>query len=210
MSKRPVITHKHKICVVCEGLEEKCYFNRLLELNVFDSEYEFIPINANGALNMFARFQDAYNNDSYEMVIVFCDTDKYPYKQYKQNIKDKINAFFNKELASQKTVIWANPCTMQIVLAHFGDVHLVTQSKKINAKIIEEHTGVKDYNGHEEQIKEICDKIFRRTYPEMKRRLQAQEYDDNTSGTSNLVWFLEKFESGDTAWINETNQYLES
>ena len=43
--------------------------------------------------NIFARFQDAYNNDSYEVIIIFCDTDKYPYREYSQ-VKKKINNFF--------------------------------------------------------------------------------------------------------------------
>ena len=43
----------------------------------------------------------------------------------------------------------------------------------------------------------------------MKERLWAEEYDENTSGSSNIVWFLEKFENNDTTWINEINKYLE-
>ena len=209
MSKKPELTRKHKVCVICEGLEEKYYFSRLLELNVFSSEYEFIPINADGATNVFARFQDAYNNDTYEIVLVFCDTDKSPHKRYLQQIKEKITRFFDKKSAAQKLIIWANPCSMQIILSHFGEVHLVTQAKKANKEEIEKLTGVKNYGGHEKQIKIICEKIYQRTYPIMKERLNSEVYDDKLAGTSNIVSFLELFELNDIRWISETNKYLE-
>jgi len=70
LSRLPAISRKHKVCVICEGLEEHIYFQRLISLNVWSREYEFIPVNAKGESNLFARFQDAYNNDSYEVIRV--------------------------------------------------------------------------------------------------------------------------------------------
>lgn len=208
MSRLPVISRKHKVCVICEGLEEQIYFQRLMSLNVWSSEYEFTLLNAKGESNIFARFQDAYNNDSYEVIIIFCDTDKYPYREYSQ-VKKKINNFFDKRLAAQKLILWANPCSMQIILSHFGNVSLVNQGKKTNADIIERLTGVDGYDGHEKQITEICNHIYQRTYPEMKLRLVQDEYDDSCAGTSNVVHFLDFFENDDSKWIVDIKKYLE-
>lgn len=209
MSRMPVISKKHKVCVICEGLEEHIYFNHLLNLNVWSSAYDFIPINAKGEAKIFARFQDAYINDSYEVIIIFCDTDKKPHKEYSA-VKKKVNDFFNKRNAAQKIILWANPCSMQIILSHFSEVHLINQSKKTNSGIIENLTGVKDYDGHEDQIKAICNKIFRRTYTEMKERLRNSDYDDEESGTSNAVIFFDLFECDNPKWIIEIKKYLES
>ena len=208
MSKLPVISKKHRICVICEGLEEIIYFKRLMALNVWSAEYEFVPINAKGESNVFARYQDAYNNDAYETIIIFCDTDKYPYREYSL-LKKKLTDFFDKKSAPQKVVLWANPCSMQIILSHFGDIKLVNQGKKTNSGIIEQITGVAGYDGHEDQIKEICSRIFQRTYPEMKKRPSAEKYDDKKPGSSNVVYFLNMFENPDTKWINEINKYLQ-
>lgn len=208
MSRLPAISRKHKVCVICEGLEEHIYFQRLISLNVWSREYEFIPVNAKGESNLFARFQDAYNNDSYEVILIFCDTDKYPYREYSQ-VKKKINDFFDKRLAAQKLILWANPCSMQIILSHFGDVSLANQGKKTNADIIEKLTGVAGYDGHEKQITEICNHIFQRTYPEMKSRLVQEEYMDSYAGTSNIVRFLDLFENDDAKWIADIKKYLE-
>lgn len=208
MSRLPAISRKHKVCVICEGLEEHIYFQRLISLNVWSREYEFIPVNAKGESNLFARFQDAYNNDSYEVILIFCDTDKYPYREYSQ-VKKKINDFFDKRLAAQKLILWANPCSMQIILSHFGDVSLANQDKKTNADIIEKLTGVAGYDGHEKQITEICNHIFQRTYPEMKSRLVQEEYMDSCAGTSNIVRFLYLFENDDAKWIADIKKYLE-
>lgn len=71
--------------------------------------------------------------------MIFCDTDKLPYREYSL-IKQKINGMLAKQKAAEKLIIFANPCTMQIILLHFGDVSLKNQGKKTNASIIEKWT----------------------------------------------------------------------
>jgi len=207
VTKLPVLEKKHKICVICEGYEDVAYFNRLLELGVWNSTYEFSPMNAKSASNIPAMFQDTFQNDRYEIILVFCDTDKSPHREYVQ-IKKKINSFLNKQKAASKLVIFANPCTMQIILSHFGDVSLKNQGKKTNAAEIEKWTGVKDYDAHEEQIREICSKIFRRSYAGMKQRIAAINFPDTTSCSTNFSDFLDHFESDDTKWISTIQKYL--
>lgn len=208
MSNLPPISNRHKVCVICEGFEDLHYFKRLVDLNVWSSSYEFVLINAKSASNIFACYQDAYNNDRSEIVLIFCDTDKHPYREYKQ-LKRKINNFHDRENASNKIVIFANPCTMQIVLSHFGEVHLKNQGKKTNAGIIEELTGVKKYDAHEDQIKEICEKIFQRTYPVMKERVARINFKDDVSCSTNFIDFINKFESENLIWIKDINKYLQ-
>lgn len=208
MSKLPPLSTRHKICVICEGYEDTAYFNRLIALNVWDPIYEFILVNAKSASNIFARYQDAFQNDKYELILIFCDTDKSPYKEYSL-IKSKINEFHGqKRKAHEKIVIFANPCTMQIILSHFGDVSLKNQGKKTNSKVIESLTGIKDYDAHENQINEMCNIIFQRTYQEMKARISNMDYPDTTSGSTNFIHFLDKFESSDPKWIDKISQSL--
>lgn len=209
MSRIPVIDRSHKICVICEGNEDYLYFDRLLQLNVWDKAYSFVPINAKSASNIPARFQDVYQNDRYELILVFCDTDKYPYSQYAL-VKKKINNILNKKKASEKLIIFANPCTMQIILLHFGDVRLKNQGKKTNSETIEELTGVKNYDAHEDQIKEICGKIFKRTYADMRERVAEINNSDTTSASTNFIDFLGCFESPDARWISAIQNYLKA
>lgn len=82
MSRVPTLSTKHKICIICEGFEDHAYISRLLELNVWNDIYEFIPINAKSASNIFPIYQDKYSNDKYELILIFCDTDKKPYREY--------------------------------------------------------------------------------------------------------------------------------
>ncbi|HIV31278.1 MAG TPA: hypothetical protein IAB20_10305 [Candidatus Pullichristensenella excrementipullorum] len=165
MSVLPPIWRKHRICVICEGYEDYHYFNRLIALNLWDASYSFTTINAKSASNIPARFQNEYQNDRYEIILVFCDTDKEPYREYTL-VKNKINSFLGKRKASEKLVIFANPCTMQIVLLHFGDISLRNQGKKTNSAEIERLTGVPGYDAHEEQIQALCGKITRANYPD--------------------------------------------
>ena len=80
-NKLPKLFDKHKICVICEGNEEYEYLERLKALKVWDAQYEIISDNAGGNGNISALYQDSYQNSSYELVLVFCDTEKKPYKQ---------------------------------------------------------------------------------------------------------------------------------
>ena len=209
MAKLPPISQQHRICVICEGLEDIPYFNRLLDLIVWSSAYKFTTINAKSASTIPARFEDAYHNNQYEIILIFCDTDKALYREYSQ-IKKKINRFLGKQKADEKLIIFANPCTMQIILSHFGEVSLTSQGKKTNAALIEELTGVKDYDAHEEQVKALCSGVTRRTYQDMKQRVAAINFPDTTPASTNFSVFLDRFESDDTKWIKVILDYLRS
>ena len=200
MSVLPPVRRKHRICVICEGHEDYQYFGRLIALKLWDDSYSFTPINAKSASNIPARFQNEYQNDRYEIILVFCDTDKEPYREYAQ-IKGKINAFLGKRKAADKLIIFANPCTMQIILLHFGEVSLRNQGKKTNSAEIERLTGIPEYDAHEDQIQELCRRITRSNYPDMKERTEAISYPDTIPGSTNISIFLNWFEKADDQWI---------
>ena len=102
MSALPPIRSKHRVCVICEGFEDYHYFKRLMDLNVWNSAYNFTLINVKSASNIPARFQNEYQNDRYEIILVFCDTDKEPYREYAQ-VKTKINNFLGKRKVAEKS-----------------------------------------------------------------------------------------------------------
>lgn len=207
MIRKPIINNKHKICIIVEGFEEYYYLERLLELGVWSSNYQFAVINAKSASKIFPRYQDAYSNDKYELIVVFCDTDRKPYTQYAL-IKNKIDDFHHSKKASKSVVIFANPCTMQIILSHFGEISLTTQAKKVNASVIERLTGVQNYSAKEEKIKMICNKIYKRTYEEMKNRVTKINFEDSKCPSTNFSTFLDNFESSEDGWIIKINKIL--
>lgn len=112
-------------------------------------------------------------------------------------------------VATNKVVIFANPCTMQIILSHFGSVELTKQSKKLNSPIIKQLTGIHNYDAKEQQVKDICTKIYRRTYPIMKERIEKINFSDDVCCSTNFIEFINKFENEDSKWIKETNKILE-
>ena len=97
---------------------------------------------------------------------------------------------------------------MQIRLSHFASVRLTKQGKKTNAAVIEEYTGVKNYAAHEAQIRTLCSLIFRRSYPEMRKRVSTINRPDTEPASTNFIHFLEKFESSDARWIRDMNRFL--
>lgn len=209
MNKRlPSIEHKTKISVICEGPEEYDYMEKLSKLNVWDEKYAFDLVNAGGNGNIPARYQDKYQNNTSDVVLVFCDTDKKPYEQY-EDIKRKINEFHGVDNAADAVIIFGNPCTMQIVIEHWKDVKLKSPAKGINAPVIQECTGVENYKGREDQRRAMMEKITSDNYGSMKERIGRLSDVDTEKNSSNIGRFLDGFESGDDSWIEWINGKLE-
>ena len=82
MTGKRMILEQVTICIICEGSEEYDYMSRLKELNVWNEQYRVDLVDAGGNGNLPARYQDKYQNGLYDLVLVFCDTDKKPYEQY--------------------------------------------------------------------------------------------------------------------------------
>jgi len=210
MAKPPLFSARHTLCIICEGYEEEIYIKHLLAKDVWSKLYDFTIINAKGEGNIPARYQYMINRDAYELVLVFCDTDRSPYTQY-LGVKARINEMHEAEGAAGKVVIYVNPCLMQIILLHFAVVSLKTQGKKTNAKLIEKLTGIRGYKANqEEHIKAICAKINRQSYVDMKERVATINRPDNEPGSTNFIEFLLRFESDRPEWIAEVRNSLDS
>lgn len=207
-NKLPKLFDKHKICVICEGNEEYEYLERLKALKVWDAQYEIIPDNAGGNGNISARYQDSYQNGSYELVLVFCDTEKKPYKQY-EDIKCKINEFHGVDTAADEVIMFGNPCTMQIITKHWTETLIKSPAKPVNAPLIEEFTGVKNYKGRADQIAAVMEHVTAENYADMRDRVCGLETRDTVVGSSNFGRFMELFGSSDAGWIDEINDELE-
>ena len=184
-SKLPRFSDDHKICIICEGSEEYEYLKRLRDLKVWNEQYEISLVNACGNGNIPARYQDKYQNGSYELVLVFCDTEKKPYEQY-VDIKRKINEFHGVDNAADEVIIFGNPCTMQIISKHWTDENLKSSAKSVNAPLIKEYTGVENYKGRSDQIRKIMLHITATNYADMCHRVNNLDLYDVIVGSSNF------------------------
>lgn len=88
LRKLPIVLHKHKICISCEGDEEFDYLSCLKKLNVWNDNYEVVLDNAKGNGNIPDRYQDRYQSGSFEIVFIFCDTERKPYEQFEDIKKE--------------------------------------------------------------------------------------------------------------------------
>lgn len=207
-NRLPTFLDKDKVCIICEGDEEYDYLNKLKNLKVWNDQYEVVLDNADGNGNIPARYQDRYQNGSYEIVLVFCDTEKKPYEQY-EDIKRKINEFHGIDNVAEEIVIYGNPCTMQIILEHWTDIRLKSPAKKVNAPVIKEFTGVENYKGRADQREEVMKHITAENYQDMFQRISAMESDDSIVGSSNFDNLLRYLSDADNGWINKINIKLE-
>ena len=207
-NKLPQIFTGSKICIICEGDEEYEYLEKLISLDVWSKNYCFQLENAEGNGNIPARYQDKFQNGSYDLVLVFCDTDKKPYEQY-VDIKRKISEFHGVENAANHVVIYGNPCTMQIITLHWDDVVLGSHKKKKNAPIIFNLTGIEGYKGRADQRQELFSGITKENYQEMRERIKCLPSDDEVEGSTNFGKFIKYFSMDDSKWIQIINKALE-
>ncbi|MDP4180470.1 MAG: hypothetical protein Q8942_05180 [Bacillota bacterium] len=202
----PTILQGKKICIICEGYEEYEYILKLIELKVWNSEYIFYPINAETNGNIPARYQDAYQSDSYDIVLIFCDTDKKPYHDY-ELIKQKINNFHGNDVAADLVVIYGNPCTMQIIILHWDDIKLTSPGKHKSGIEIKRLLGIDKYKAREDQRQQLFANVTKDNYLLMKERVKKLLDDDTKVSSSNFGKFIRYF-SGNDMWIKEINDSL--
>lgn len=207
-NKLPLIFTSVRICVICEGDEEYEYLSKLISLDVWSKEYCFYLENAEGNGNIPARYQDKYQNGSYELVLIFCDTDRKPYEQY-IDIKRKLNEFHGIEGVADQVIIYGNPCTMQIIIEHWDHITLSSHKKKTNAPILFSLTGVNGYKGRSDQRQKLFSQITRKNYEEMKERIKKYPSDDMRAASTNFGKFIDYFSSNDKEWITIINEALE-
>ncbi len=204
----PIFSDRHKICIICEGDEEYAYLDRLKELQVWNSQYEVLLDNARGNGNIPARYQDRYQNGAFELILVFCDTEKKPYKQF-EDIKRKINEFHGVDSAAKEVIIYANPCTMQIIIKHWGDDTILKPLKSSNASLVKAYTGVENYKARSDQIIKLMSRITEENYLEMKERVKKLKDIDDVLGCSNFARFIGLIESESVGWIGDINDKLD-
>ena len=196
------------ICIICEGYEEYEYLTRLQQIGAWRKDiYAVDLINAKSNGNLAARYQDRYMSDAYHLVFIFCDTDLTPYADFKL-LQDKINKFHGNNKAAGKVIFFGNPCTMQIVLLHFGNVKLLYSNKSKNAPNIEKLTGVNNYHGHEHQRKEIFKQISKKNFAKMLERIQALPEDSAIKNSSNFYGLMQNLNSKSTRWVKSIGKTL--
>ena len=176
-----------RICIICEGYEELEYIETLKSKSVFSNKYEIITVNAKSINAIISRYQDRFQSDSYSLVLIFCDTDKKPYDKYIE-LKNKINRFHGINIADE-IIIFGNPCTMQIILSHFGEILLKSQSKSVNSKYIKELVGINNYKASKEQRKKLFGNIKRENYFKMKENISKLSIKDNDVPSTNILKF---------------------
>lgn len=207
-NRMPAFLNKCRVCIICEGDEEFDYLKRLNDIGVWNNIYKVTLDNAGGNGNIPARYQDRYQNGSYDIILIFCDTEKKPYEQY-EDIKQKVNEFHGVENVAEKVIVFGNPCTLQIIVEHWADIKLKTPAKKVNAEIIDKLTGVKNYKGREDQRAELMQQITAKNYQAMYERVRKMENVDTVVGSSNFDCLVEYLSSGDTTWVKQINTILE-
>ena len=98
---------------------------------------------------------------------------------------------------------------MQIISKHWTDENLKSPAKPVNAPLIKEYTGVENYKGRADQIREVMEHVTEENYVDMCQRVSNLESDDSVTGSSNFGRFIKLFENSDCEWIEKMGKALE-
>lgn len=194
------------IHIICEGYEDFKYLARLKELKVFSNIYNISLDNAKGSGSVFYKYQDAFINDNYDLVLICIDTDR---KRREYNIiKGKLLKMFGEE-ENIKMIIFSSPCIMQIILLHFEFVKLESQSKLEASPYIKKYIDFDGiYDAHDDQINKIMENINVDNYYYMKLNLESISTDEKITPSTNFLYFFNSLENDCIDWINNINKYL--
>ena len=198
------------IQILCEGLEEKAYIDKILSMPTIRKDvYSFFPtINCKSITKIFPRFQDVFSQNYANIILIFCDADNN--SSNFRNLVSKIdNCIFGRTNISKKIIIFANPVTLQIILSHFSYVSLKVSSKSSNQKIIETLTDIKNYQAHNEQIRQLVSLINFSNYEVMKENLKTISKKVTDVPSTNFLDFAKSIENEDTTWCNEIIDLIE-
>lgn len=196
-----------RICIVCEGYEEYDYINRLKQCDVWSDGYSVKPQNAKSLDNVFAVYQNEYQSDNYDLVVVYCDTEKNPYEKF-NTMCEKINKFHDKQV-TQDIVYFVNPCTLQVILSHFSKVKLKSNQKTDNANLVERLTGVQEYIAKRKQREAIMVKVNKKNYSVMKINISDLPTDYVKCPSTNFIELLSYLESKDTSWVDKLKDKID-
>ncbi len=196
----------NSVHIICEGYEEFKYLSRLKEIKVFSNTYNISLGNAKGSGNVFYKYQYAFTNDNYDLVLICIDTDR-KRREYNAIKRNLLKMFYDEE--SIKMIIFSSPCIMQIILLHFESIKLKSQSKCDASPYIKKYINFEGiYDAHEDQIDKIMEGINVDNYNYMKQNLESLSTDDSETPSSNFLFFLNCLENDCDEWINDINKNL--
>ena len=207
MTKFPSIKKECKILILCEGEEDYDYISKLKECKVWSSAYSVKLKNAKSIDNLIAIYQNMYHNANYDLILTFCDTEMTPYEQFSR-LWNGLNEFHGENIA-ENIMIFANPCTMQIILSHFAKVKLKSNNKTKNSPLIEKYTGVKNYEANQNQRTAIMKHISKENYFDMKNNLKGVSNSYDIVPSTNAVSWFELFENENTEWVMDLKKKIE-
>lgn len=195
-----------RITIICEGYEEFDYLMTLLHLGLWNELYSVRIKNAKSLTNIPPVYQNEFQNDNADLIVVFCDTELTPYEQFR-SVCEKIDRFHAKHVWGN-IVFFSNPCTMQVQLSHFGKIELESNSKHRNAPLIRQLTGVDNYRARDEQRRLINKLITRQNYFAMKQNLEPLSRDYTVKPSTNFLTLLNYLENPNPSWVERIAKKL--
>lgn len=155
MKRKPNIPKfKEKLFIVCEGIGDKIYLDKVFSL--YKSKYEIKVIPSGGKDKIIDKVRDVLILHPHNECFIFVDTDiesKKTIDSYKRKMKQE-------EISYEGRVYFVNPIIEYLYLITQVDKHPSNYyTKGKYAKLFEKYFGIIEYSGTQKEYEEMAKKI---------------------------------------------------
>ncbi len=211
--KIPRIDNRIKITIICEGLEEEQYLSKLRSFNRWNEKDLNIKIVNPGGISATYTYldHDRTSGNKADYYFIFCDTGdsgKQSRIDFKEKVIDKINDDYFGKNPSKEIVIFANPCTMQIILSHFKRAHVTTEDIDTIKEYVAKTAGIRAYKKDDLHIKQLMNQINSKNYSAMKRRIHFKSRNYKRKNSTNAYKMFSRLEKKDTKWVSKAQKKI--
>ncbi len=187
---------KSTVTIICEGQEEYYYIKFLDSLCVWSRDINVVPVDAGSIYRIRKKYQLLRSSIRNGLILIFCDAGEDENKESRKEFELIIRMLQQNGCNHPFDILYfANPCTMQIVLSHFGKVHVKYEDKRQNKNLIMKWSKVNDYDGSLSKVRELINAIPKASYQTMKENLSDSNIDYRIPGSTNIIKLLKKLET---------------
>ncbi len=185
MRRKPHIPQfKEKLYVICEGIGDKIYLDRIFSF--YKSEYDIKVISSGGKDKIIDKLREILILYPYNEYFLFVDTDcdgKKAIEKYKIKMKQE-------EINYVERIYFVNPIIEYLYLLAKVDKHPTDfYTKNKYSKSFEKYFGIIEYTGSQKQYEEMAKQITRESFEKYLNKIKV---DFHQIPSSSIVELLNK------------------
>jgi len=190
MKRNPNIPKfKEKIYIVCEGVGDKIYLDKIFSL--YESKYDIKVIPSSGKNKIIDKLREVLILHPHNKCFIFVDTDTEGIKAL-ENYKKQMN---QDEIPCTNNIYFVNPIIEYLYLITQVNMHPTNfYTKDKYRKLFERYFGIIEYTGIQKQYEQMVEKIDLKAFEKNVNKIKK---DINETPSSTIIDLVNKIKKRD-------------